>query len=113
MKLTTQDEKEEGHRQVLNKFSEIGIDEVGRGAVFGPIFSAAVVPIAVMGVVLELGKLVTASWLYHYWRRVPNLLKSYLISSSSICAKPSSLICGASMGCNLTPSSIRKSIAFL
>ena len=45
------------------------------------IFSAAVIPIAVMGVVLELGKLVTASWLYHYWRRVPNLLKSYLISA--------------------------------
>ena len=43
MKLTIQDEKEEGHRQVLNKFLEIGIDEVGRGAVFGPVFSAAVV----------------------------------------------------------------------
>tara|TARA_A100000164_G_scaffold191570_1_gene170099 strand:- start:205 stop:786 length:582 start_codon:yes stop_codon:yes gene_type:complete len=27
----------------LNKFTEIGIDEVGRGAVFGPVFSAAVV----------------------------------------------------------------------
>ena len=27
----------------MNKFSEIGVDEVGRGAVFGPIFSAAVV----------------------------------------------------------------------
>ncbi len=43
MKLTFQGGKEEDHRQVLNKFSEIGIDEVGRGAVFGPIFSAAVV----------------------------------------------------------------------
>ena len=45
------------------------------------IFSAAVIPIAVMGVVLELGKLVTASWLYHYWKRVPKLLKGYLISA--------------------------------
>ena len=27
----------------MNKVSEIGIDEVGRGAVFGPVFSAAVV----------------------------------------------------------------------
>ena len=45
------------------------------------IFSAAVIPIAVMGIVLELGKLVTASWLYHYWRRVPALLKGYLISA--------------------------------
>ena len=47
------------------------------------IFSAAVIPIAVMGVVLELGKLITASWLYHYWRRVPKLLKTYLISVRS------------------------------
>ena len=27
----------------MNKFTEIGIDEVGRGAIFGPVFSAAVV----------------------------------------------------------------------
>ncbi len=27
----------------MNKDSEIGIDEVGRGSVFGPVFSAAVV----------------------------------------------------------------------
>ena len=27
----------------MNKVSEIGIDEVGRGAIFGPIFSAAIV----------------------------------------------------------------------
>ena len=38
-----QDGKEEDHLQVLSKVSEIGIDEVGRGAVFGPVFSAAVV----------------------------------------------------------------------
>jgi len=38
-----QEKKEEGHQQVLNKVSEVGIDEVGRGAVFGPIFSAVVV----------------------------------------------------------------------
>ena len=37
------DVKEEDHLQVLNKVSEIGIDEVGRGAIFGPIFSAAIV----------------------------------------------------------------------
>ncbi|MDC3118509.1 ribonuclease HII [Prochlorococcus sp. AH-716-K03] len=43
MELIIQDEKEEGLLQVLNKFPEIGIDEVGRGAVFGPVFSAAVV----------------------------------------------------------------------
>ena len=38
-----QEKKEEGLQQVLTKVSEIGIDEVGRGAVFGPVFSAVVV----------------------------------------------------------------------
>ena len=43
MRLIILDVKEEDHLQVLNKVSEIGIDEVGRGAIFGPVFSAAVV----------------------------------------------------------------------
>ena len=43
MRLIILDGKEEDHLQVLNKVSEIGIDEVGRGAIFGPIFSAAIV----------------------------------------------------------------------
>jgi len=38
-----QEKKEEDPQQVLNKTSEVGIDEVGRGAVFGPVFSAVVV----------------------------------------------------------------------
>ena len=38
-----QEKKEEDPLQVLNKLSEVGIDEVGRGAVFGPVFSAVVV----------------------------------------------------------------------
>ena len=38
-----QEKKEEDPQLVLNKLSEVGIDEVGRGAVFGPVFSAAVV----------------------------------------------------------------------
>ena len=38
-----QEKKEEDLQQVLSKVSEVGIDEVGRGAVFGPIFSAVVV----------------------------------------------------------------------
>ena len=37
----------------MNKVSEIGIDEVGRGAVFGPIFSAAVVLTAKNGLTLK------------------------------------------------------------
>ena len=45
------------------------------------IFSSAVIPIAVMGVVLETGKLVTAAWVYHNWKKTPVLLKTYLISA--------------------------------
>jgi len=37
------EKEEEDLQQVLNKISEVGIDEVGRGAVFGPVFSAVVV----------------------------------------------------------------------
>jgi ribonuclease HII len=37
------EKKEEDLQQILNKASEVGIDEVGRGAVFGPVFSAVVV----------------------------------------------------------------------
>ena len=42
------------------------------------IFAAAAIPIAIMGGVLEVGKLLTASWLYQNWNRAPKLLKSYL-----------------------------------
>ena len=42
------------------------------------IFAAAVIPIMIMGTVLEVGKLVTASWLYQNWRVAPKLIKSYL-----------------------------------
>ena len=38
-----QEKKEEDLQQILNKVSEVGIDEVGRGAIFGPVFSAVVV----------------------------------------------------------------------
>lgn len=41
------------------------------------IFAAAVVPIIVMGSILEISKLVVASWLYRNWNEVPTLLKSY------------------------------------
>ena len=37
------EKKEEDLQQILNKASEVGIDEVGRGAIFGPVFSAVVV----------------------------------------------------------------------
>ena len=45
------------------------------------IFSGAMVSIAVMGTVLEVGKLVTASWLYQFWPRIPKLIRTYLTIS--------------------------------
>jgi hypothetical protein len=42
------------------------------------IFSAAALPIAVMAGTLEVGKLLTASWLYRYWNDTGLLLKTYL-----------------------------------
>lgn len=41
------------------------------------IFAAAVIPIVIMGGVLEFAKLVVASWLYRSWKFVPFLMKSY------------------------------------
>lgn len=45
------------------------------------IFAAAVIPIIIMGSVLEVGKLVTASWLYQNWQTASFLLKTYLTSA--------------------------------
>ena len=45
------------------------------------IFSSAFWPIVIMGTVLEIGKLVTASWLYRNWRQAGTLLKTYLTSA--------------------------------
>ena len=42
------------------------------------IFAAAVIPIIIMGVSLEVGKLVTAVWLHRYWSRATWWLKTYL-----------------------------------
>lgn len=43
------------------------------------IFAAAVIPIAIMGSLLEAAKLVVASWLYRTWKEIPVLMKSYFI----------------------------------
>ena len=43
MRLITLGEREEDPLQQMSKAFEIGIDEVGKGCIFGPVFSAAVV----------------------------------------------------------------------
>lgn len=41
------------------------------------IFAAAIIPIVVMGSMLEVSKLVVASWLYRNWKHTSILLRSY------------------------------------
>jgi hypothetical protein len=45
------------------------------------IFAAAVVPIALMGSLLEASKLVVASWLYRNWKKIPKLMKWYFTAA--------------------------------
>ena len=43
------------------------------------IFSAAAIPIIIMGSALEVGKLVCASWLKANWERAPRFMKYYMV----------------------------------
>lgn len=45
------------------------------------IFAAAVIPIMVMGVTLEVAKLVATVWLKQNWKVAPFLIKSYLVTA--------------------------------
>jgi len=45
------------------------------------IFPGAFWPVIIMGSVLEVGKLITASWLYRHWKQTRFLLKTYLTIS--------------------------------
>lgn len=43
------------------------------------IFAAAVIPIIIMGSILEVSKLVVASWLYRNWSITPHIMKFYFL----------------------------------
>jgi hypothetical protein len=45
----------------------------------GLLFSGAAIAAMVMATTLELGKLVTTTWLFQNWKRAPVLIKSYMI----------------------------------
>jgi len=71
---------------LLTFFSAILISVIAAGySIMGlaTLFSGAVVPIIAMGTALEIGKLVSASWLYQNWKNsnVSVLLKTYLFSA--------------------------------
>lgn len=48
------------------------------------IFAAAVVPIMVMGIALEVSKLVATIWLKQNWKRAPLFIKSYLMAAVTV-----------------------------
>ena len=48
------------------------------------IFAAAVVPIIVMGVALEVSKLAATVWLKQNWNRAPNFIRGYLLAAIAI-----------------------------
>jgi hypothetical protein len=48
------------------------------------LFAGAFWPVVIMGTVLEIGKLVTVSWLYHNWNEVSGLIKSYMLFAITI-----------------------------
>jgi hypothetical protein len=48
------------------------------------IFAAAVVPIIIMGSILEIAKLTVTVWLHEYWRQVKWTMKAYLVPAVGI-----------------------------
>jgi uncharacterized membrane protein len=48
------------------------------------IFAAAMIPIMIMGVVLEIGKLSATVWLKQNWQRAPLFLKTYLLIAITV-----------------------------
>lgn len=45
------------------------------------IFAASVIPVVIMGSALEVGKLVSISWLYNNWSKTPFLIKTYFMAA--------------------------------
>ena len=48
------------------------------------IFAASAMPIIIMGMSLEIGKLVTAVWLHKNWKTAPKVLKSYFMVATLV-----------------------------
>jgi hypothetical protein len=55
-------------------------------AIFGLvyIFSAATIPIIVMGSILEGSKVITAAWLHRNWSKAPRVLRFYLVCAVAV-----------------------------
>lgn len=72
---------------IILMFSSLSISLcAGYFSVYGlaNIFTGAFWPVVIMGSALELGKLVSASYVYKFWNKINFILKSYLILSIMI-----------------------------
>lgn len=56
------------------------------------VFAGAFLSVVIMGIALEVGKLVAASFLYRYWNKISKALKVYLMTAVAV------LMCITSMG---------------
>ena len=48
------------------------------------IFAGAFWPVVIMGTTLEIAKLVSVSWLYHYWNEAPKLIRAYFLFAIAV-----------------------------
>jgi hypothetical protein len=48
------------------------------------IFAAAVIPVAIMGTILEIAKLTVTVWLHEYWHRCKRAMKIYLVPAVGV-----------------------------
>ena len=48
------------------------------------IFAAAVIPVAIMGTILEIAKLTVTVWLHEYWAQVKWAMKAYLVPAVAL-----------------------------
>ena len=58
----------------------------------GKLFAGSAISIMVMAGVLEFSKLVVASYVYRYWKKIKALEKTYLISALFVLIKSSKVI---------------------
>ena len=80
------------------------------------IFSAAAIPVAVMGTALEVGKLTTATFLHNHWNKIGFVLKTYLTFAVAILMLITSLgifglLSKANIDANLEVKQARQEIA--
>lgn len=79
--ISIQNEKLIAYLTLLSGLSISAVAVYYSVAGLASMFAAATIPVIIMGVVLELSKLVAASWLKVNWKIASTLIKTYLITA--------------------------------